>query len=202
MYFCYFRDKRHTGFATLIPSNFYNKPRGLFLVKRPFRQIFLWKSYFFCSSNCNFLKFSARSLSLLLIFLLFVFNNVLATVNTHNVYLIKYLPPKFNVMFKFNYSKYNPRRGLIFGGGGLIHGRSFRFKSWFPNTLGLIYSGAYYRNFTVFRKRRLLTIPLHVRRGLIEGSSTQSCILLTRAYPYQFLIFPNFLFELVTVLAL
>ena len=32
--------------------------------------------------------------------------------------LIKYLPPKFNVMFKFNYSKYNPR-GLIFSGASV-----------------------------------------------------------------------------------
>ena len=47
---------------------------------------------------------------------------------THCI-VIKYLPPKFNVMFKFNYPKYN-HRGFIFG-GGLIHG-------W-----------AYYRNFTV-----------------------------------------------------
>ena len=37
---------------------------------------------------------------------------------------MKYLPPKLNVMFKFNYSKYNTRRGLIFifflGGGGIL----------------------------------------------------------------------------------
>ena len=43
----------------------------------------------------------------------FIFNNVLTTVNT-TLYTTKYLPPKFNVMFKFNYSKYNPR-GLNFG---------------------------------------------------------------------------------------
>ena len=37
----------------------------------------------FCSSNCNFLTFSAHNLSLLLIFkLFFIFNNVLTTVNT------------------------------------------------------------------------------------------------------------------------
>ena len=35
----------------------------------------------FCSSNCNFLKFSAHNMSLLLIFSLFIFNNVLTTVN-------------------------------------------------------------------------------------------------------------------------
>ena len=34
---------------------------------------------------------------------------------THTVWLIKYLHPKFNVMFKFYYSKYNPP-GLIFDG--------------------------------------------------------------------------------------
>ena len=81
------------------------------------------------------MKFSARSLSLLLIFLLFVFNNVLATVNTHNVYLIKYLPPKFNVMFKFNYSKYNPRRGLIFGGGAYTW-KKFPFQKLIPKHTG------------------------------------------------------------------
>ena len=37
----------------------------------------------FCSSNYNFLKFSAHNMSLLLIFsLFFIFNNVLTTVNT------------------------------------------------------------------------------------------------------------------------
>ena len=46
---------------------------------------------------------------------------------------MKYLPPKFNVMFKFNYSKYNPR-GLIFG--GLIHGRSFPFQKLVPKRPG------------------------------------------------------------------
>ena len=33
----------------------------------------------FCSSNCNFLKFTADKLSLLLIFSLFIFNNALTT---------------------------------------------------------------------------------------------------------------------------
>ena len=81
----------------------------------------------FCSSNCNCLRFSAHSLSLLLISLLFIFNNVLTAVNT----TIKYLLPKFHVMFKFNYSKYNPR-GLISGGGGVRHGRSFPFQKLVP----------------------------------------------------------------------
>ena len=70
----------------------------------------------FCSSSCNS----------------FIFNNVLTTVNTTDirnynftknhwisnpVISVRYFafPPKFNVLFKFNYSKYNPR-GLIFGG--------------------------------------------------------------------------------------
>ena len=34
-------------------------------------------------------------------------------------------------MYKFNYSKYNYPRGLIFG-GGLIHGRSFPFQKLVP----------------------------------------------------------------------
>ena len=54
-----------------------------------------------------------------------------------------YLPPKFNVMFKFNYSKYNPR-GLnfflfyffFFGGGGLIPGKSFPFQKLVPKRPG------------------------------------------------------------------
>ena len=36
----------------------------------------------FCSSNCNFLRFSAHSLSLLLNFHFFIFNNVLTTLNS------------------------------------------------------------------------------------------------------------------------
>ena len=44
------------------------------------------KALFFCSSKCNFLKFSAYNLSLLLIFFNFyIFNNVLTTVNTTNI---------------------------------------------------------------------------------------------------------------------
>ena len=38
--------------------------------------------------------------------------------------------PKLNVMFKFNYSKYNPR------GEGLIHGRSFPFQKFVSKRLG------------------------------------------------------------------
>ena len=79
-----------------------------------------------------FFRFSAHNLSLLLTFLLFsIFNNVLITVSTTNIaitilqkpigYQIQcsvfgFFPPKFNVMFEFNYSKYNPW-GLIFRGG-------------------------------------------------------------------------------------
>ena len=58
------------------------------------------------------------------------------------------LPPKFNVMFKFNYSKISPP-GAYFPGSLYMEG-VFRFKSWFLNAPGLIYGGAYYRNFTVF----------------------------------------------------
>ena len=38
--------------------------------------------------------------------------------------------PKFNVMFKFTYSKCNPQGLIFFGGGGglIIHGRSFPFQ--------------------------------------------------------------------------
>ena len=36
----------------------------------------------FCSSNCNFLRFSAHNLSLLLNFNFYIFNNVLTTVNS------------------------------------------------------------------------------------------------------------------------
>ena len=72
----------------------------------------------FCSSNCNFLRFSAHNLSLLLNFSLFLFliNKCTYNCQYHIVELIKYLPPKFNVMFKFTYSKYNPW-ALIFRGG-------------------------------------------------------------------------------------
>ena len=101
-----------------------------------------------------FFRFSAHNLSLLLIFLLFsIFNNVLTTVSTTNIaitilqkpigYQIQcsvfgFFPPKFNVMFEFNYSKYNPW-GLIFRGGrggGLIHGRSFLFQKLVPECPG------------------------------------------------------------------
>ena len=73
-----------------------------------------------------------------------------------SVWLMKYLPPKLNVMFKFNYSKYNTRRGLIsiffFGGGEdftSVEGIC-GLKSRLRNAPGLIvHDGAYYRNFTV-----------------------------------------------------
>ena len=67
------------------------------------------------------------------------------------VFSVSLFSLKFNVMFEFNYSKYNPR-GLIFGdgGGGLYMEGVFRFKSWFLNAPGLIHGGVYYRNFTVY----------------------------------------------------
>ena len=67
----------------------------------------------------------------------------------------KILTPKFNVMFKLNYSKYNPR-GLIFG--GLIHGRSFPFQKLVPKRPRVIHGEAYYRNFTAFSISSLVKI--------------------------------------------
>ena len=80
----------------------------------------------FCSSNGDFLRFSAHNLSLLLNFSLFLvlINKCTYNCQYHIVELIKYLPPKFNVMFKFTYSKYNPW-GLIFGGGGAYTWKKF-----------------------------------------------------------------------------
>ena len=125
------------------------------------------ETLFFCSSNCNFLKFSAQNLSLLPIFLtilmMYLPLSILPTFAITilqkplsgyqiecPVFGISFFPRKFNVLFKFNYSKYNPR-GLIFRGRGLYMEGVFRFKSWFLNAPGLIYCGAYYRNFTVCR---------------------------------------------------
>ena len=65
------------------------------------------------------------------------------------VFGISLFPRKFNVSFKFNHSKYNPR-GLIVGGEELYMEGVFRFKSWFLNAPGLIHGRAYYRNFTVY----------------------------------------------------
>ena len=88
-----------------------NNPRGLFLVKGPFRQVFLFfwggggglifggglymdeylrfDNAIFYSSNCNLLTFSAHNLSLLLIFLYIFRSSVIRTVNinyrTHTV---------------------------------------------------------------------------------------------------------------------
>ena len=92
------------------------------------------KTLFFVQAIVIFFKFSAHNISLLLTF---IFDDALTTVNTALWYI-----PKFNVMFKFNYSKYNPR-GIIFGGGGLIHGRNFPFQKVFPKRPGLINGGAY-----------------------------------------------------------
>ena len=66
------------------------------------------------------------------------------------VFGILLFPRKFNVLFKFNYSKYNPFFFLGGGGGGLYMEGVFRFKSWFLNAPGLIHSGAYYQNFMVY----------------------------------------------------
>ena len=71
---------------------------------------------------------SAHNLSLLLFFLLlFVFNNTDIEITILQktigyqiqclVFGISHFSPKFNVMCKFNCSKYN-LRGLVFGGGG------------------------------------------------------------------------------------
>ena len=127
------------------------------------------KMLFFCSSNWNVFRFSAHNLSLLLIFLLLlIFNNVLTTVNTTNiaitilqknigyqiqcsVFSILLFSPKFNVMFEFSYSKYNPPGAYFFlgGGGSLYMEGVFHSESWFLNAPGLIHSGAYYQNFMV-----------------------------------------------------
>ena len=63
----------------------------------------------FRSRNCNFSRFSAHNLSI----------------------------TNFNVMFKFSYSKYNPRWLILGGGGeGLILGRSFLFQKLVPKRPG------------------------------------------------------------------
>ena len=95
----------------------------------------------FCSSNSKFLKFSAYNMSLLLVFFTFLFLIMYLQLSIPHC-IVKYLPPKFNVMFKFNYSKYNP-------GEGLIHGRSFPFQKLVPKRPWLIHGRAY-RNFTVY----------------------------------------------------
>ena len=85
----------------------------------------------FCSSNCSFLRFSAHNLSLLLFFFFtFLFLIMYLQLSIPHCIVNKYLPPKFNVMFKFNYSNYNPP-GAYFR-GGLIHGRSFSFQKLVP----------------------------------------------------------------------
>ena len=90
----------------------------------------------FCSSNCNFLKFSAHNLIFITDFSTFLFLimhlqlSILTTFSimilqkaiewvSNPVFSARYFafpfPRKFNVLFKFNYSKFYPR-GLIFGG--------------------------------------------------------------------------------------
>ena len=73
-----------------------------------------------------------KTLFFVQVFYFFTFNNVLTTLNTTDiaftilqkkrwisnpVFNVQFFAfsPKFNVMFKFNYSKYN-HQGLIFGG--------------------------------------------------------------------------------------
>ena len=67
----------------------------------------------FCASNCNFLRFSAQYLSLLLTFSLFLLLITYLQLSIPHCIVNKIPTPQFNVMFKFNYSKYNPR-GPIF----------------------------------------------------------------------------------------
>ena len=76
----------------------------------------------FCSSTC----FCSQPLFITVFLLLFVFNNTDIVITIlqktigyqiqFSVFGISHFPPKFNVMCKFNCSKYN-LRGLIFGGG-------------------------------------------------------------------------------------
>ena len=73
-------------------------------------------------------------------------SSVIRTVNmnyryrSHTVLLVSKVPVpyKLNVMFKFNYSKYNPQG--LFSGVLYVEG-VFRFKSWFLNAPGLILWG-------------------------------------------------------------
>ena len=80
----------------------------------------------FCSSNCKFLKFSAYNMSLLLGFFTFLFLIMYLQLSIPHC-IVKYLPPKFNVMFEFNYSKYNP------GGKG---GRAYTWKEFSVSKVG------------------------------------------------------------------
>ena len=130
------------------------------MVKGPFCQIFLWGAYIrgggggACTwTNICVLKtplfvqalVSAHNLFLLLFFLLlFVFNNTDIVITIlqktigyqiqFSVFGILHFSPKFNVMCKFNCSKYS-LRGHIFG-GGFIHGRSFPFQKLVPKRPG------------------------------------------------------------------
>ena len=80
------------------------------------------------------MKFSAHNMSLLLTFFTFLFIIIYLQLSIPHCIVNKILTPKFNVMFKFNYSKYNP--GDLFSGGGLIHGRSFPFQKLVPKRPG------------------------------------------------------------------
>ena len=81
-------------------------------------------------------------------------SSVIRTVNmnyqTHTVLLLVSKVPvlsKLNIMFKFNYSKYNPW-GLF--SGGLIHGRSFLFQKLVPKRPGAYTRWSLFnRNFTI-----------------------------------------------------
>ena len=77
----------------------------------------------FPSSNCNFMKFSAHNMSLLLTFFTFLFIIIYLQLSIPHCIVNKILNPKFNVMFKFNYSKYNP--GDLFSGGGAYTWKEF-----------------------------------------------------------------------------
>ena len=73
-------------------------------------------------------------------------------------------------MFKFYYSKYNPR-GLIFGGGLYIG--VFHFKSWFPNALGLIHGGAYLNFMVCMDKSILIFLALTGVKGKEETKNNR-----------------------------
>ena len=109
------------------------------------------KALFFCSSKCNFLKFSAYNMSLLLIFLIFIFLIMYLQLSILPTFAIAILQktigyqiqcsvfgilpfsPTFNLLFKFNDFKYNPQ-GLIFGGGG-GGGWAYTWKEFFVSIL-------------------------------------------------------------------
>ena len=77
----------------------------------------------FCSSNCNFFKFSAHNLPT---FAIIILHKTIGHQIQCSVFGISLSFPKFNVLFKFNYITPG------FFGGGLIQGRSFPFQKLVP----------------------------------------------------------------------